>query len=82
MTPNEGTVDRIIRILVAAAAVLASWVVGFGSVAGIVLLAFGAWMFLTGALGYCLAYRLLNISTRPSLHRISTPGRPTVAAHH
>jgi Inner membrane protein YgaP-like, transmembrane domain len=81
MTVNEGIVDRIARLVIAAAAVLVSWWAGFGSVGGILLLVFGGWMVVTAAVGYCPAYQLLKISTRPSPHRISTPGLRAVTHH-
>lgn len=119
MTLNEGAADRIIRLIVAAAAVLCpftggltlpqvtaslaaqrpsrgshpcrsevplnghavlvSWWAGFGSVAGIILLVFAGWMFVTGTVGVCLGYWLVKISTRPSPHRITTL---RAATHH
>ncbi len=81
MTINEGTTDRILRLVIAAAAVLFAWWAGFGSVAGIILLAFAGWMFVTGAVGVCPGYWLVKISTRPSPHRIATRGF-RVAPHH
>ena len=81
MTLNEGAADRIIRLLVAAAAVLVAWWAGFGSVAGVILLVFAGWMFVTGAVGVCPGYWLVKVSTRPSPHRISAPGL-RAAAHH
>jgi DUF2892 family protein len=81
MILNEGTADRLGRIVVAAAAVLLSWWAGFGSAGGILLLVFAGWMLVTGAVGYCPGYRLFKFSTRPSFHRISTPGLKA-AAHH
>jgi hypothetical protein len=81
MTVNEGAADRIIRLIVAAAAVLVSWWAGFGSVAGIVLLVVAGIAFITGVVGYCPTYQLFKFTTRPSPHRISTPGL-RAAAHH
>jgi hypothetical protein len=81
MTINESAADRVIRLVVAAAAVLFSWWAGFGSVGGILLLVFAGWMVVTAATGYCPAYQLFRFSTRPSFHRISTPGF-RAAAHH
>jgi hypothetical protein len=81
MILNEGTADRLVRLVVAAAAALFSWWAGFSSAGGIVLLAFADWMVVTAAVGYCPAYQLLKISTRPSPHRISAPGL-RAAAHH
>ena len=79
MTRNEGTVDRIGRLILAAAALIVSWLIG-GSVGGIVLLVFAAWMLVTAALGYCALYQLLKFSTNPSFHKTSTP-KVTVAHH-
>lgn len=81
MILNEGTADRILRLIVAAAAVLFSWWAGFSSVGGIPLLVVAGIGAVTAAVGYCLTYQLLKISTRPSPHRIATRGF-RVALHH
>ena len=81
MTVNEGAADRIVRLVIAAAAVLFSWWAGFGSAGGIVLLVVAGIAVVTAAVGYCPAYQLLGISTRPSPHRISPPGRRAVTHH-
>jgi hypothetical protein len=81
MTFNEGPADRMIRLVVAAAAVLFSWWAGFGSVGGITLLVVAGIAVVTATVGYCPTYQLLKISTRPSPHRISTPGF-RAALHH
>ena len=81
MTINEGTTDRILRLVAAAAAVLIGWWAGFGSVAGIILLVVAGWMFVTGAVGVCPGYGLVKTSTRPSPHRISAPPLRAVTHH-
>ena len=81
MTLNEGAADRIIRLIVAAAAVLVSWWAGFGSVVGIILLVVAGIAFVTATVGYCPTYQLFKFSTRPSPHRITTPGL-RAATHH
>jgi DUF2892 family protein len=81
MTINEGTADRIIRLVVAAAAVLFSWWAGFGSAGGIILLVVAGIAFVTATVGYCPTYQLFKFSTRPSPHRITTPGL-RAATHH
>jgi len=63
MTRNVGPTDRIIRFVVAAAALVVALVVGAGSVGGIVLLAVAAIMGLTGAVGTCPLYRLVGVNT-------------------
>lgn len=58
MTPNEGTVDRVVRI-VAGLGLLSLTVVGpqtLWGLAGLVPLA-------TGALGFCPLYRLVGLNT-------------------
>ncbi len=79
MTINEGATDRVIRLVVAAAAVLFSWWAGFGSVGGISLLVVAGIAFVTAAVGYCPTYELFRFSTRPSPHRITTL---RAATHH
>ncbi len=81
MTINEGTADRVLRLVVAAGAVLFAWWAGFGSATGIILLVVAGIAVVTGTVGYCPTYRLFRFSTRPSPHRISTPGL-RAAAHH
>jgi len=81
MTINEGTADRIIRLVVAAAAVLFSWWAGFGSAGGIILLVVAGTAFVTATVGYCPTYQLFKFSTHPSPHRITTPGL-RAATHH
>ncbi|MDP2014472.1 MAG: DUF2892 domain-containing protein [Actinomycetota bacterium] len=63
MKRNEGTLDRILRVVIAAAAVVAAAVIGFTTVAGIVLLVVGAVMLITAASGFCPLYRLFGLST-------------------
>ena len=63
MTRNVGPTDRIVRFLVAAAALVVALVVGAGSVGGIVLLAVAAVMAVTGAVGTCPLYRLVGVNT-------------------
>jgi hypothetical protein len=81
MTLNVGTADRIVRLVVAAVAVLLSWWAGFGSVVGIILLVVAGIALVTATVGYCPAYQLFGFSTRPSPHRISKPGFRAVAHH-
>jgi hypothetical protein len=81
MTRNEGTADRLFRLAVAVAAVLFSWRAGFGSVVGIILLVVAGIALVTATVGYCPTYQLFKFRTRPSPHRISTPGL-RAAAHH
>ena len=63
MTHNVGSTDRIVRFVVAAAALVIALVVGAGSVGGIILLAVAAIMAVTGAVGTCPLYRLVGVNT-------------------
>jgi hypothetical protein len=65
MARNEGNLDRIIRVLVGAAAIAAALAVGIDSAIGILLVVVGAVMLVTAAVGFCPAYRLFGLSTCP-----------------
>ena len=60
---NEGTWDRLIRVLVAFVLTYAAWVTWPGAIS-IVLLLIGAIPFVTGLVGWCPAYAVFGISTR------------------
>ena len=68
MKPNMGSLDRLLRAIVAGALLVTALVLGAGTVAGIVLLGLAAIMILTAAVGFCPLYKLLHIETR-HLHR-------------
>jgi hypothetical protein len=63
MTQNEGSADRIIRVVLAAVAVVAAFVLGASSVVGIVLFVVAGVLLVTAATGFCPLYRVLGIST-------------------
>lgn len=65
MKRNEGTLDRVIRVVIAAAAVAGAAALGFSSVWGIVLLVVAAVMLVTAAVGTCPLYSGFGISTCP-----------------
>ncbi|HMS13396.1 MAG TPA: DUF2892 domain-containing protein [Microthrixaceae bacterium] len=65
MVHNVGSVDRIVRIVVAAAAIGIAAAVGFGSIGGVVLLVVAAIMAVTAAVGSCPLYRLVGVNTCP-----------------
>ena len=62
---NEGTVDRIIRAVVAVVALVGAVMVGFGSVWGWVLAVVAVIAGVTAAVGFCPLYRLVGLSTCP-----------------
>jgi hypothetical protein len=63
MNRNESNTDRIIRAVVAIAAVVTAALVGFGSPMAWVLLAVAAIMGVTAAVGFCPLYRIFGMST-------------------
>ena len=63
MTTNESTIDRGIRALIAVAAIIGAFAVGFGSALGIILAVVAVVMAVTAAVGFCPLYRVLGIST-------------------
>lgn len=65
MNRNVGTPDRIIRVVLAAVAVVAAILVGLPSALGIVLLVVAAVLVGTAAVGFCPAYRVFGVSTCP-----------------
>lgn len=64
MTPNEGTLDRTLRVIAGLVliALAATGTVGWWGYLGVVPL-------LTGAVGYCPVYSLLGIKTCPLKRR-------------
>ena len=71
MHNNMSNVDRAVRAVIAAAALVVAIVVGAGSVAGLVLLVVGALMGVTAAVGFCPLYALFHVDShgrRPLPH--------------
>jgi len=66
MTRNESNLDRLIRLVIAAVAVAAAAALGFGSVAGMILLAVAGIMALTATVGFCPLYAVFGLSTCPA----------------
>lgn len=65
MTRNESTIDRVVRLVIAAGAVGVAAAVGFGTVGGIILLVVAGIMLVTAAVGFCPLYAVFGISTCP-----------------
>lgn len=66
MHTNESTVDRVIRVVLAAVAVVVALLVGAGSVLGIILFIVAAILLVTAAVGFCPIYRILGVRTNRS----------------
>lgn len=72
MTRNMGALDRGLRTFgVAPVAIVVAFVLGAGTIGGIVLFVVAGIMLATSATAFCPTYTLLGITTRPhGLHRI------------
>ncbi len=65
MRKNMGTSDRAVRAaLVAPAATIGAFALGFATVGGLLLLVVAAVMLATAAVGFCPLYALLGLDTR------------------
>ena len=63
MTSNVGTIDRMIRLVLASVLFYLGLIVYSGSNLGIALAVAGAVALFTGLVGFCGLYRLLGINT-------------------
>ena len=72
MPRNMGALDRGLRaFVVLPVAIVLAFVIGAGTVGGIVLFVVAGIMLASSATGYCPTYTLIGISTYPSgLHRV------------
>jgi hypothetical protein len=64
MKKNEGTIDRIVRIIAGAIGVVSALIIGLKSGVGIVVGIIGLLLLGTGVIGFCWLYTPLGISTR------------------
>ena len=71
MTKNEGNLDRLARGVFAIIALILAFVVGIGSVAGVILAVVAVVMAVTAVVGFCPLYRLIGLSSErhASAHR-------------
>ena len=65
MTANVGSTDKIVRLVLALAAVVFAFLTGIGTALGIVLLVVGVVLAVTAFTGFCPLYRVFGISTCP-----------------
>lgn len=65
MKQNMGGVDRVVRIGIAVVLVVGAGLVGFGSIAGIIMLVLAVVMLATAALAFCPLYLPFGLSTKP-----------------
>lgn len=63
MKRNEGSTDRIVRVVLGIVLIIIGWPVLGNSALGIILDVVGVILLVTAITGFCLIYRLLGIST-------------------
>ena len=63
MTTNVGSPDKIARIVLGVAAAVVAFLVGAGSVLGIILFVVAAILVVTALTGFCPLYRIVGINT-------------------
>lgn len=74
MKRNEGTLDRVLRAVLAVAAVIGAAAVGFATAGGIALLVAAGILGVTAVAGFCPLYAVFGLSTCP-LRNGSSSGR-------
>jgi hypothetical protein len=80
MKKNMGTVDRALRaFVVAPVAIVVAFLVGAGTIAGVVLFVVAGIMLLTALTGYCPNYTIVGITTQHGVQRVP---RSHLRAHH
>jgi hypothetical protein len=65
MKQNLGGTDRVVRIAIAVVLVVGAGLVGFGSIAGIIMLVLAVVMLATSALAFCPLYLPFGLNTKP-----------------
>jgi uncharacterized membrane protein len=66
MGKNVGQIDRIIRGIAGAAALVGAVALGWTSVLGVVLLVAGGILVVTAGVGFCPLYKVLGLRTVPA----------------
>ena len=72
MTHNMGALDRRVRtFVVAPAAIVVAFIVGAGTIGGIILFGIAGIMLASSVVGFCPTYTVVGISTYPrGVHRV------------
>lgn len=65
MKQNMGAIDRIIRLILAAVIAALYFTCTISGIVAIILVIIGIIFVLTSLIGFCPAYALFNISTKP-----------------
>lgn len=77
MKRNEGTLDRVLRAVLAIAAVIGAAAVGFTTIGGVVLLVAAVVLGVTAVAGFCPLYAVFGFSTCP-VRNSASHGRASV----
>ncbi len=68
MKPNEGTIDRGLRVVLGIIALVAAFMwlgASSGTILGILAAVVGAVLLITGVVGFCPAYAIVGLKTCP-----------------
>ena len=63
MKPNEGTTDRIARLILGVVLIIIGWSVLGNNTLGIILDIIGVILLITGITGSCMLYKIFGINT-------------------
>jgi uncharacterized membrane protein len=63
MKPNEGTTDRILRIIFGVVLIIIGWSILKNNILGIILDVIGVILVASGITGFCTVYKILGINT-------------------
>jgi Protein of unknown function (DUF2892) len=65
MRRNEGTIDRVVRLVLGVLALAGAFALGLGTVGGILAGVVGIVLLATAATGFCPLYAVLGVQTCP-----------------
>ena len=63
MKPNEGTTDRMVRLILGVVLIIIGWSVLGNNALGIILDIIGLILLITGITGFCGLYKIFGINT-------------------
>lgn len=63
MKPNEGTTDRMIRLVLGVVLIIIGWLILGNNTLGIIMDIIGVVLIITGITGFCGIYKVLGVNT-------------------
>lgn len=63
METNEGTVDRVIRVILGSVLIIGPMQIGLSGALAIIMMLIGLILLITGTIGYCGLYTVIGINT-------------------